>query len=71
MPGRLVGVKLHSANALEIFNGSFKWDTEAGAIFPNEDTITHLIGAVLRKRNAEGAVQRPLYDAGNHSHIER
>jgi putative transposase len=53
--------KLHSVNPLERLNGEIKRRTEVVGIFPNEDSITRLIGALLLEQSDEGAVQRARY----------
>lgn len=50
--------KLHSTTPIERLNGEIKRRTEVVGIFPNEDTIVCLIGAILLEQNDEGAVQR-------------
>jgi transposase-like protein len=52
------GVKLHSTNPIERPNGEIKRRTNVVGIFPNEDAITRLAGAILMQQNDEWAVQR-------------
>jgi transposase-like protein len=53
--------KLHSTNPIERLNGEIKRRAELVGIFPNEDVIIRLIGAILLERNDEWAVQRARY----------
>ncbi|MFO0237807.1 MAG: IS256 family transposase [Betaproteobacteria bacterium] len=54
-------VKIHSTNPIERLNGEIKRRTDVVGIFPNEASITRLIGAILLEANDEWAVQRARY----------
>ena len=49
--------KLHSTNPLERLNKEVKRRADVVGIFPNEDSITRLIGAVLLEANDEWQLQ--------------
>ena len=53
--------KLHSTNPLERLNKEIKRRTRTVEIFPNEDAITRLVGAMMLEQNDEWSVSRNRY----------
>ena len=51
-------VQLHSTNPIEGVNGEIKRRTEVVGIFPNDDAIVRLVGALMLETNDEWAVAR-------------
>lgn len=55
--------KLHSTNTIERLKGEIKRRTHVVGIFPNDEAIVRLVGALLVEQNDEWAVQRARYMA--------
>lgn len=53
--------QLASTNPLERLNGEIKRRTDVVSIFPNEDAIVRLVGALLLEQNDEWAASRARY----------
>ncbi len=52
-----VRVKIHSTNTLERLNKEVKQRVDVVGIFPNEESIMRLLGAVLTEQNEEWLLQ--------------
>lgn len=53
--------KISSTNPIERPDGEIKRRTNVVGIFPSEDAIIRLVGAILMERNDEWTVQRARY----------
>ena len=58
---RKASTGIPDTNPLERLNGEIKRRSEVVGIFPNEDAVIRLIGALLLEQNDEWPVQRARY----------
>ena len=61
VPAYMTFSKLHSSNPIERLNGVIKRRTQVAGIFPNDDAVVRLFGALLLEENDKLAVQRSRY----------
>ena len=53
--------KLHSTDPIERLNGEIKRRADVVGIFPDDDAIVRLVGALLLEHDDEWAVERARY----------
>ena len=61
VPAYMTFSKLHSSNPIERLNGVIKRRTQVAGIFPNDDAVVRLFGALLPEENDKWAVQPSRY----------
>ena len=64
-------VKLHSTNTLERLNKEVKRRADVVGIFPNEESIMRLLGAVLAEQNEEWLLQNRYLPQQSMTEINR
>lgn len=58
--------QLHSTNPIKRLSGAIERRTDVARIFPNDDAIVRIVGVLLLEQNDEWALQRAVYNTGNH-----
>ena len=64
-------MKLHSTNTLERLNKEVKRRADVVGIFPNEESIMRLLGAVLAEQNEEWLLQNRYLPQQSMAEINR